>query len=48
MKTIEDLKKELESIRPAYEKDSVNATGDEAIYAEGQLAMLDLVLDMLK
>lgn len=48
MKTIEDLKKELETIRPDYEKEVENTTGDETTYAQGQLAMLDLVLDMLK
>lgn len=48
MMTIEDLKNKLESQRPSYVEETESVSGDELMYAQGQLAMLDLVLDMLE
>lgn len=45
--TIEKLEEVLEGMRSDYELDAEQCTGDEAIYANGQLAMLDQILKML-
>lgn len=46
--TIETLKANLEAIRPDYVNETESVSGDELMYAQGQLAMLDQILDMLE
>lgn len=45
--TIETLKEKLNAIHPQYLEEAENTQGDEEMYAQGQLAMLEMVLDML-
>lgn len=46
--TIETLKAKLEKMRPDYVNETESVAGDELMYAQGQLAMLDQILDMLE
>lgn len=46
--TIEKLKANLEVMRPDYVKETESVAGDELMYAQGQLAMLDQILDILE
>lgn len=46
--TIEKLKADLEAMRPDYVNETESVAGDELMYAQGQLAMLDQILDMLE
>lgn len=46
--TIETLKATLEKMRPDYVNETESVSGDELMYAQGQLAMLDQILDMLE
>ena len=45
--TIETLKEKLNAMYSQYQEEAENTDGDEEMYAQGQLAMLDMVLDML-
>lgn len=46
--TIEILKEKLNAMYPQYQEEADNTDGDEEMYAQGQLAMLDMILDMLE
>lgn len=45
---IEKIKSYLEDLRPDIAADTENAKGDEAIYAEGQLSIIDQILEMIE
>lgn len=46
--TIEMLKEKLNAMYPQYQEEADNTEGDEEMYAQGQLAMLDMILDVLE
>lgn len=46
--TIEILKEKLSTMYPQYQEEAENTDGDEEMYAQGQLAMLEMILDMME
>lgn len=46
--TIETLKEKLNALYPQYQEEAENTEGDEEMYAQGQLAMLEMILDMVE
>lgn len=46
--TIETLKEKLNAMYPQYQKEAESTDGDEEMYAQGQLTMLEMILDMIE